>query len=159
MTTADDTNYIVRVAESDDLLPVLQVLSRADEGKRPWPTSPSDVERAMWDRMISIDDVTVYIGELGGEVVATATFLVLPNVTYDCRPTAFIEAMVVRTDHRRRGLAMRILDRLLTDARAQRCHKIQLLSHKSHATDGAHDLYKQAGFSPEAEGFRLYLDD
>ena len=36
--------------------------------------------------------------------------------------------------------------------------KVQLLTHKRHATDGAHALYESMGFEAEAEGFRLYLN-
>lgn len=39
------------------------------------------------------------------------------------------------------------------------CFKIQLLSHKRHAHDGAHRLYRSLGLEPEAEGFRLYLGE
>ena len=80
-----------------------------------------------------------------------------PNLGYGCRPSGFIEAMVVAASHRRRGVARQILRRVLTDAAAAGCHKIQLLAHKRHATDGAHDFYRSMGFEPEAEGFRLYL--
>ena len=44
------------------------------------------------------------------------------------------------------------------EARVQGCHKIQLLTHKRHALDGAHDFYRSVGFEAEAEGFRLYLN-
>ncbi len=46
---------------------------------------------------------------------------------------------------------------VLTDADAGGCNKVQLLSHKRHASDGAHRLYATIGFEAEAEGFRLYL--
>ncbi len=49
--------------------------------------------------------------------------------------------------------------RVLADARAAGCNKVQLLSHKRHALDGAHRLYTGLGFEPEAEGFRLYLQE
>ncbi len=149
---------MIRLAERDDLLPLLQLMSRNDEGLRPWPEEPTDLETAMWDRMMATDDVRVYLAEEEGGLVGTATFLVLPNITYDCRPTGFIEAMVVPVAHRRRGFASAILQRLLDDARELGCHKIQLLTHKNHALDGAHDLYRANGFVAEAEGFRLYLD-
>jgi hypothetical protein len=45
---------------------------------------------------------------------------------------------------------------VLQDSRAAGCNKVQLLSHKRHATDGGHRLYRAVGFEPEAEGFRLY---
>jgi len=108
--------------------------------------------------MMRSPDVTVYCGEVDGRVVGTATLTTLPNVAYvDCSPAAVIEAVVVVHDHRRRGIATEIMRRALADARAAGCDKVQVVSHKRHATDGAHRLYTGLRFVPEAEGFRLYL--
>jgi GNAT superfamily N-acetyltransferase len=108
--------------------------------------------------MLGTDGLTIYVAEADGEIVGTTSLLVMPNLGYDCHPTAFIEAMVVAEHHRRRGVGRRLMARLLDDARAASCRKVQLLSHKHHANDGAHDFYRSLGFQPEAEGFRLYLD-
>jgi GNAT superfamily N-acetyltransferase len=104
--------------------------------------------------MVRTDDMTVYVAEVGGRVVGTATLLVMPNLTYQCAPTAFIEAVVVATSHRRHGIATAMIRRILTDARSSGCNKVQLLSHTRHASDGAHRLYMALGFEPKAEGFR-----
>ncbi|KRC63771.1 hypothetical protein ASE12_02705 [Aeromicrobium sp. Root236] len=118
----------------------------------------SALQVATWDRVQVSPDVTVYLAaDSAGVPVGTACLSILPNITYDCRPTAFIEAVVVAYAQRRRGVATLLLERVLADSRAAGCHKVQLLSHKRHAQDGAHALYTSAGFSPEAEGFRLYL--
>ena len=111
----------------------------------------------MWERVLATADLTVYLAETGAEAVGTASMLLMPHLTYDCRPTAFIEAVIVKYAHRRRGVATLLLQQALKDARAASCRKVQLLSHKRHASDGAHDLYRAMGFMPEAEGFRLYL--
>jgi len=50
-----------------------------------------------------------------------------------------------------------MMNRILDDARNAGCDKVQLLSHKRHADDGAHHLYRRLGFVVEAEGFRMYL--
>jgi GNAT superfamily N-acetyltransferase len=147
---------VVRVAGPDDLLAVLGVHARRDAGGVP-PADASDGERRAWSRMMRTPDLTVYSASVDDEVVGTATLLTMPNVTYDCAPTAFIEAVVVAAEHRRRGAATAMLRRALDDARAAGCDKVQLLSHKRHAGDGAHGLYRSLGFEPEAEGFRLYL--
>jgi len=97
------------------------------------------------------------VGELDGELVGTATLLLMPSITQGCEPTAFVEAVVVDHRFRRRGIASTILRRLLADAEVAGVNKVQLLSHKRHATDGAHDLYLGLGFEPLAEGFRHYL--
>jgi len=104
------------------------------------------------------DDLSVYLAWHGDEAVGTTALLVMPHITYACRPTAFIESMYVRYDHRRRGVARRMVERLLVDAGNAGCHKVQLLTHKRHAQDGAHAFYRSLGFEAEAEGFRMYLD-
>jgi GNAT superfamily N-acetyltransferase len=107
--------------------------------------------------MLAVPGLSVYLAELGGDTVATASAMLFPNVTYDCHPTAIIEAVVVALPYRRMGIATLLLQRLLQDMRSAGCNKVQLLSHKRHSGDGAHRLYTSLGFEPEAEGFRLYL--
>ena len=112
----------------------------------------------MWARMLATPDLTVYVAEeTGGEIVGTTSLLVLPNLTYDCRPTAFFEPMVVAEPHRRRGVGRLLVEQVLADARAAGCWKVQVVSHKRHAADGAYAFYESLGFQAEATGFRLYL--
>jgi GNAT superfamily N-acetyltransferase len=148
--------FAVRVAGQADLSAVLRVLSLArSQGSA--LRYPSDLQRQTWARMMHTDDLTVYLGEIDGEPAATAALLVMPHLTYECAPTAFIEAVAVVPGHRRKGFAAGVVQRALSDARELGCNKVQLLSHKRHVADGAHRLYQKLGFEPEAEGFRLYL--
>lgn len=158
------SRFQTRPARFDDLVAVLEVL-RQNQAEPPPDTPPSATPQAvpserqieMWERIQKSPDVTVYLTEEGSDAAGTACLSVLPNITYGCRPTAFIEAVVVKYAHRRRGVARATIEHLLRDARAAGCYKVQLLTHKRHASDGAHDLYSNLGFVPEAEGFRLYL--
>lgn len=150
----------VRPAGPEDLVAVLAVHARRDPqgGRGGLPSAASRRQQEVWERMMRSPDVTVYCAEADGRVVGTATLTTLPNVAYaDCSPSAVIEAVVVAHDHRRRGVATEIMRRALADARAAGCDKVQVVSHKRHATDGGHGLYAGLGFVPEAEGFRLYL--
>lgn len=117
----------------------------------------SPAESGAWARMMDNDEMTIYLAESGDTPVGTATLMLMPNITYACAPTAFIEAVVVVPDMRRRGIARLMLKRAIEDARTAGCDKVQLLSHKRHLEDGAHDLYRGLGFAAEAEGFRRYL--
>lgn len=155
--SAESGPYNVRAASEGDLLGMLQLLSRSDEGLRPSVASPSDLEFATWATMLGTENLTPYVAELDGEIVGTALFLVMANLGYGCRPSGFIEAMVVAARHRRHGVARSLIQRVLTDADSAGCNKIQLLTHKRHAADGAHAFYRSMGFESEAEGFRLYL--
>lgn len=122
-------NHRIRAAGPDDLNPVLAVLAENEAAPPPHhaaaPTAPSTAQIAMWRRIMNTPDVTVYLAETAGDPVGTACLSILPNLTYDCRPTAFIEAVVVRYRHRRRGVARLLLGRALEDARRQSCYKVQ----------------------------------
>ncbi|HEY5272475.1 MAG TPA: GNAT family N-acetyltransferase [Acidimicrobiales bacterium] len=148
----------IRRAGARDLLATLQVLA-TEHPEREGPTTPSTLEQRTWTQMMRDGSPMVYLAEMAGLAIGTATLLVMPHVTYACRPTAFIEAVVVTPAHRRRGVATAIIHRVLEDAKSLDCNKVQLLSHKRHSDDGAHRLYTAIGFEPEAEGFRLYLGD
>jgi GNAT superfamily N-acetyltransferase len=148
--------FNVRPARRDDLLAVLRVMAEGD-ADRTMPDAVTPTETATWDHMMATTDLTVYVAEIEGRVIGTVTLLTMPNLGYDCAPSAFIEAVVVAADHRREGIGTALMRRVLADAQMAGCNKVQLLSHKRHATDGAHRLYTSLGFDPEAEGFRLYL--
>jgi GNAT superfamily N-acetyltransferase len=139
------------------LVAVLQVYAAERDNDGDASREVSDLERQTWDRMMGSRDITVYLAEVDEQVVGTATLMTMPNLTYGCAPTAFVEAVVVAAAYRRRGIATAMMRRLLSHAGSAGCNKVQLLSHKRHATDGAHRLYTSLGFEPEAEGFRLYL--
>jgi len=147
----------VRPAQAGDLLAVLRLHAHdlsADEA----PTSATARQQETWEQMLATENLSVYVAddEAAG-TVGTATMLTMPNLGYDCRPSAFIEAMVVAANHRRRSVGRLLLKHALADAEAQGCRKIQLLTHKRHVDDGAHAFYRSLGFTAEAEGFRRYL--
>lgn len=145
----------VRAARADDLDAVLAVHDL--HLGRPSPRPPTERERASWDLMMNTPGATVYLGWIGGDAVGTATAVLIPSVASDGAPSVLVEAVVTVPHRRRQGIATAIMGEILADARARGCNKVQLLSHKRHAMDGAHDLYRRLGFEAEAEGFRFHL--
>lgn len=159
---AADRTYRIRRASAADLPAVLAILAEnragPPDGALPPAGPASGLQQATWERVLSTTDLTVCLAETGTEPAGAASTMLMPHLTYGCRPTAFIEAVVVRYAHRRRGVASLLLQHALEDAQAASCRKVQLLSHKRHSDDGAHQLYRALGFTPQAEGFRLYFD-
>ena len=107
---------VVRPAIESDLLGLLQLFSRADEGIRPEVGTPSAIEVSTWHTMLATDDMTVYVAERSGQIVGSVTFMVMPHLSYECRPRGFIEAMVVAATQRRSGIGRRLMERVLADA-------------------------------------------
>ena len=112
MTPADHA-YRVRPASAADLPSVLKVLAENQaEGPRaaaPSTGVPSHSQKAAWERVMAANELTVYLAEDRTEPVGTVSMMLMPHVIYDCHPTAFIEAVVVRYAHRRRGVATLLL--------------------------------------------------
>ena len=151
--------YRVRPAVAGDLEAILRLQdARAEEaGATVPPPTAGAPEAATWTEMMATPNLRVYVAEQGGEIVGNTCVTLVPNLINGCRPTAFVEPMLVAADHRRRGVGRLLVDRMLDDLRATGCYKVQLLSHKRHAEDGAHAFYESFGFATEAEGFRLYM--
>ncbi len=144
----------IRRCSADDLVALLSIHTRQGNRAEGPPTS---VEMTTWATMMSTIGLSVYLAELDGSPIGTTSMMLMPNLTYACAPTAFIEGVAVVPDKRRLGVATAMLRTALSDAANAGADKVQLLAHKRHATDGAHALYAALGFQPEAEGFRLYL--
>ncbi len=129
--TSTETTYQVRRASDADLPAVLEVLAQnqpvAPTRPSHLPGAPSERQRTTWEHINATGDLTVYLavhrvgdsehGQDREQPVGTAAMLLMPHLTYDCRPSAFIEAVVIAYAHRRRGLARLLLHRALDDAR------------------------------------------
>lgn len=148
------TDLAIKRCGADDLGAVLSIHTTHGNRSQGPPTA---IESSTWAVMMDRAGLTVYLAERDGQPVGTASMIVMPNLTYSCAPTAFIEAVVVLARHRRRGVATAMLRVALADAAQVGVDKVQLLAHKRHATDGAHALYEALGFEAQAEGFRMYL--
>jgi GNAT superfamily N-acetyltransferase len=97
------------------------------------------------------------LAELDGRPVGTADIVVVPNLTHHRRPWAIVENVVVTEAARRQGVGRALLSHLIEHARSAGCFKVQLLSGNQRTE--AHELYREVGMQPLAEGFRLYFGD
>ncbi len=149
----------IRLAREEDLLRLLQVYARSDEGLNPVVIAASPEEERTWREMLASASLSVYLATVEGQIAGTALLQRMPTLGYRCRPVAFVEAMVVSAAHRRTGIARQLIMHILQDAKDSGCHKIQVVTHKRHADDGAHEFYRSVGFEAEAEGFRRYLGE
>ena len=90
-------------------------------------------------------DHHVIVDEADGRLVASCVCVVIPNLTRNARPYAFIENVVTHADHRRQGRARACLDYAREIARRAGCYKIMLMTGAKSA--GTLDFYRKCGFS------------
>jgi GNAT superfamily N-acetyltransferase len=97
------------------------------------------------------------VATIDGRIIGSADLLVVPNLTHRGEPWAIVENVIVTAAARRSGAGTALMRHLIERARADGCHKVQLLSGK-HRTE-AHELYRRIGFDAVAEGFKVYFDE
>jgi len=94
--------------------------------------------------------------EEDGQVVASVTLVVIPNLTHNLRPYAIVENVVTHRDHRGRGYATALMRRAAEIAKESNCYKIMLMTgSKRESTLG---FYRKCGFNSEDKtGFVMWL--
>jgi len=105
--------------------------------------------RAIWERMLARDGLTVLIGEVNGQAVTTCTLVITPNLTRGGRSYAIIENVVTHGDFRKLGYGNAILAAAVERAKQANCYRIAL------TTGGKREdtlrFYERAGFNPASK--------
>ncbi len=97
----------------------------------------------------------LFVAEVEGGVAGTIVLLVVPNLSHNGTPWAFLENLVVTGKHRRQGLGRMLLEHAVGIARESGCHMVELCSDVRRQE--AHRLYRSMGFEARAHCFRRYF--
>ena len=117
----------------------------------------SEQSEKTWKKIDENPDIRYFGAVDGGRVVSTCYAICIPNLTRNNRGVCFIENVVTDKEHRRLGLASRVLDMAISFAKERRCYKVILQSGINRTE--AHRLYKSKGFSGESKkAFDMRLD-
>ncbi|MEO0485892.1 MAG: GNAT family N-acetyltransferase [Pseudomonadota bacterium] len=93
----------------------------------------------------------ILVAELAGQLAASATLIVIPNLTRGGRPYGLIENVITDPAHRRRGLGRALLNAATTRAWAHDCYKIMLIT--GSRDPATHAFYEAAGFTQSRTGY------
>ena len=114
--------------------------------------SPEEAE-AILERFAAYPGSVVLGGWDDGELVASCTLVVIPNLTRGGMPYALIENVVTAAAHRKRGFGRALLERAVSIAWEHDCYKAMLLTGSTEpATLG---FYRGAGFEQNKTGFQI----
>ncbi|QBY00254.1 GNAT family N-acetyltransferase [Rhodophyticola sp. CCM32] len=139
----------LRPAKAADL-PALQILyQHLIPGER--PASP-DVAEDRLTALAAYPGSAVLVADLAGDLIATVTLIIVPNMTRGGAPYAFIENVVTHADFRGQGHGTRLLSEAERRAWDAGCYRIMIVSGDHNST--AHALYRSAGYSGSKIGFQ-----
>ena len=87
----------------------------------------------------------IIVCEVDGKLVSSCVCVIIPNLTRNIRPYAFIENVVTHADYRGKGYATACLNHAKNLAIKANCYKMMLLT--SAKTESTLNFYKRAGYN------------
>ena len=132
----------IREIKENELSALLELYTHLHESGIP---ENSEHLRNTWTRICSDENYHIIVCEVDGKLVSSCVCVIIPNLTRNIRPYAFIENVVTHTNHRRKGYATACLNYAKELAAKADCYKMMLLTGAK--SESTLDFYKQAGYN------------
>jgi GNAT superfamily N-acetyltransferase len=146
---------LVRNARPDDLEVLLRLLD--EDAIREVTEDLSDLGpyAAALDEILAAPHSTVLVGELDGEVVATAQVTWQRRLMYGAGLVCQVESVRVSASRRGQGLGAELMRWIIDDAKRRTCARIELTSNAERVD--ARRFYERLGFRASHVGMKMYL--
>ena len=133
---------MVREAKHEDLNAILELYLFLHEDSIP---EKDEHLRKTWMQIIQDKDHHLIVNEMDGKIISSCVCVIIPNLTRNVRPYAFVENVVTHADFRGNGYAGECLDYARKIAEKENCYKMMLLT-GSKKSETLH-FYEKAGYS------------
>ena len=133
---------MVREAEKRDLDALLKLYLYLHEESIP---EMNEYLEKTWDQIIGDPNHHLIVNEINDQIVSSCVCVIIPNLTRNVRPYAFVENVVTHAEHRGNGYAGECLDYARKIAEKENCYKIMLLTGSKKAE--TLKFYEKAGYN------------
>ena len=110
------------------------------------PESSKRLENT-WKTIIEDANHHIIVNEINGKILSSCVCVIIPNLTRNIRPYAFIENVVTHTDFRGKGYATECLNYAKEIAIKNNCYKMMLFTGTKNKS--TLNFYKNAGYNSE----------
>lgn len=133
---------MIREARQNDLEAILELYLFLHEEHIP----ECDAHlRETWMQIIEDPNHHLIVNELDGQIISSCVCVIIPNLTRNARPYAFVENVVTHADYRGMGYAGACLDYARQIAEKENCYKMMLLTGSRKAETLR--FYEKAGYN------------
>ena len=150
------SELVIRDATADDLAELLTLLD--EDAIREVGEDYTDLTpyAQALEEILASEHATVLVGEVEGQVVATAQVTWQRRLMYGGGLVCQVESVRVATRARRQGVGTRFVGWIVEDARQRGCARAELTSNAQRHR--ARHFYERLGFRASHIGMKLYLD-
>lgn len=133
---------MVREINADELDMLLELYLHLHEESIP---EMSEKLRKTWDTIMSDENHHIIVKVIDGCIVSSCVCVIIPNLTRNIRPYAFVENVVTHSSFRGKGYASQCLEYAKDIAVRENCYKMMLLTGSKEQK--TLDFYKNAGYN------------
>ena len=133
---------MIREVKREDLAELLELYLYLHEDSI--PEMNSHLEKA-WEQILEDPNHHLIVNEIDGRIISSCVCVIIPNLTRNVRPYAFVENVVTHADYRRKGYAGECLAYAKKIAEQENCYKMMLLT-GSKKPETLH-FYEKAGYN------------
>ena len=133
---------MIREIVKNDLDGLLRLYMQLHDN--PMPEKTAELLQ-IWDNIFQDKNHHVIVAEENGEIVSSCVCVIIPNLTHNQQPYAFIENVITDEKFRKRGLATQCLDYAKEIAIKENCYKMMLLTGSKKKS--TLDFYRKAGYN------------
>lgn len=145
---------IIREVNENDLDEILELYLYLHEKNIP---EDSECLQRTWSNILNDENHHLIVCEVDGKIVSSCVCVIIPNLTRNIRPYAFIENVVTHRDYRKKGYATVCLNYAKRIAQENHCYKMMLLTGSKE--DGILNFYRNAGYnSSDKTAFVQWID-
>lgn len=145
---------MVREAYKSEMNQILELYLYLHEKEVPEETAHL---KQTWDTIIGDNNHHLIVCEIDGIIVSSCVCVIIPNLTRNVRPYAFIENVVTHGEYRGKGYATACLNYAKKIAEDNNCYKMMLLTGSKEQK--TLDFYKNAGYnSSDKTAFIQWID-
>lgn len=110
----------------------------------PMPETTQELQN-LWQKILNDKNHHIIIAEEDGKIVSSCVCVIIPNLTHNQRPYAFVENVITDENYRKRGLATACLNYAKEIAQKENCYKLMLLTGSK--KESTLNFYEQAGYN------------
>lgn len=133
---------MIREANKNDLKELLELYLYLHEDSI--PNQDEHLENT-WKQIMEDKNHHLIVNEIDGKIVSSCVCVIIPNLTRNVRPYAFVENVVTHADYRKKGYASECLNYAKAIAKKENCYKMMLLTGSKR--EETLRFYEKAGYN------------
>lgn len=133
---------MIREANKNDLNALLELYLCLHEDSI--PNQDEHLENT-WKQIMEDKNHHLIVNEIDGKIVSSCVCVIIPNLTRNVRPYAFVENVVTHADYRKKGYASECLNYAKAIAKKENCYKMMLLTGSKR--EETLRFYEKAGYN------------